>query len=197
MSDETLVTPSVLRASAIACPMSFALSAEPFSITSPFLASTSMLALEASLSACSLPLTMVLITSSSVEPVGAPTTESLVRTMVTPRSRSAWISDAPSRHSVIRLARSALVLAALLVSVEAVAPVVLVELLVAPIVLVLLVSGLIGLGYVVSVGLGVVLVTLVSVEGLREVVSEELEVEVLGVDVRSEERRVGTGRDAK
>jgi hypothetical protein len=44
--------------------------------------------LEVSLSAWSLPLTMVSITSSSEAPVGAPTTLSLVRTIATPRSRS-------------------------------------------------------------------------------------------------------------
>ena len=73
--------------------------------------------------------------------MGAPTTVSLVRTIVTPRSRSAWSSVAPRRHSVIRLemseldARSAFEELELLRSVEVFAPVALVELLVAPMVL--------------------------------------------------------------
>lgn len=88
-SDDTLVTPWVSRASAMARPTRSALSAEPFNVTSPLLASTSIEALETSLSACSLPLTIVLMTSSSEAPVGAPATLSFDRTIVTPRSKSA------------------------------------------------------------------------------------------------------------
>jgi hypothetical protein len=58
-----------------------------------------------------------------------------VRTIVTPRSRSLWRSDADRRHSVTRLLTSALPVAVELVSVDVVAPVVLVDPLVAPIVL--------------------------------------------------------------
>lgn len=53
-----------------------------------------------------MPFTIVSRTESSVEPVGAPTTLSLVRTMVAERSRSAWSSADPRRHSVSRLAIS-------------------------------------------------------------------------------------------
>jgi hypothetical protein len=55
------------------------------------------------LSAWSLPLIMVTSTESSVLPVGAPTTESCVRTIVTPLSRSAWMSEPERRSSVILL----------------------------------------------------------------------------------------------
>jgi hypothetical protein len=75
------------------------------------------------------------MTSSSVDPVGAPTTVSFVRTIVTPRSKSLCSSEGESRHSVIRVVISVLELAVALVSVEEVAPVVLVEPLVAPMVL--------------------------------------------------------------
>ena len=51
MSEETLVTPCVSRARAIARPTRLALSAEPLSMTSPLLASTSIDALAVSLSA--------------------------------------------------------------------------------------------------------------------------------------------------
>lgn len=109
----------------MARPTMSALSAEPLRVTSPFSASTSMDALDTSLSAFSLPLIMVSITSSSDEPVGAPTTLSLVRTMVTPRSRSACNSVEPRRHSVIREETSLEVL--LDAAREPDAPVVLVE----------------------------------------------------------------------
>lgn len=88
-SEETLVTPCVSSARAIARPTISALSAEPLSMTSPLLASTSIEAFETWLSAWSLPFTIVSMTSSSEAPVGAPTTLSFVRTIVTPRSRSA------------------------------------------------------------------------------------------------------------
>jgi hypothetical protein len=134
MSEDTFVTPCVSRASAMARPTISALSAEPLSVTSPLLASTSIEALETSLSACSLPLTIVSITSSSEAPVGAPTALSFVRTIVTPRSRSAWSSAEPSRHSVIRDETSVEVLLAAMslevlleVESEPVAPVELVE----------------------------------------------------------------------
>src|SRR4051812_31164894 len=103
------------------------------------------------------------MTSSSVEPVGAPTTESFVRTMVTPRSRSDWMSVVDRCHSVIRDDTSAvavvLVEAVELrpVSREPVAAVVLVDPVAAPIVPVaeveelVLWSGLVG-----EVELGVV-----------------------------------------
>jgi len=82
---------------------------------------------------------MVLTTSSSVEPVGAPTTVSLVRTTVTPESRSDWISAALKRHSVMREDTSALVVldaSSLELRLRsAAAPVELVDELVAPIVL--------------------------------------------------------------
>jgi hypothetical protein len=54
---------------------------------------------------------MVSMTESSVEPVGAPTMLSLVRTMVTPRSRSVWISAGERRHSVMRVVTSVFALA--------------------------------------------------------------------------------------
>lgn len=134
MSDDTFVTPWVSRASAMARPTMSALSAEPLRVTSPLLASTSIEALETSLSACSLPLTIVSITSSSEAPVGAPTALSFVRTIVTPRSRSAWSSAEPRRHSVIRDETSVEVLLAAMslevlleVESEPVAPVELVE----------------------------------------------------------------------
>jgi hypothetical protein len=134
MSDETLVTPCVSSASAIARPTISALSAVPFSVTSPLLASTSIEAFETSLSAWSLPLTIVSITSSSEAPVGAPTALSFERTIVTPRSRSAWSSAEPRRHSVMRDDTSVDVLLAVMslevlpeVENEPVAPVVLVE----------------------------------------------------------------------
>lgn len=101
-SDETLVTPWVSSARAMARPTMSALSALPFSMTSPLEASTSIEDFETWLSAWSLPLTIVLMTSSSEAPVGAPTTLSLVRTIVTPRSRAPWISVEPRRHSVMR-----------------------------------------------------------------------------------------------
>jgi hypothetical protein len=90
-------------------------------------------------------LIIVLMTSSSVAPVGAPTTESFVRTIVTPLSRSAWSSVGPRRHSVMRVETSAPVVAEAMsvvlrvVSVEAVAPVLLVEPVAAPAVPVVLV----------------------------------------------------------
>lgn len=83
-----------------------ALSAEPLSETSPLLASTSIIAVATLSSDCSLPFTMFSRTESSVEPVGAPTALSFVRTIATPRSRSAWISAGESRHSVIRTVTS-------------------------------------------------------------------------------------------
>jgi hypothetical protein len=140
-SDETFVTPCVSRASAMARPTWPAESAEPFRVTSPLLAETSIIAFDVSESAWSLPFTIVSITLSSVLPVGAPTTLSLVRTIATPRSRSAWSSVSPSRHSVMRVLMSVPVVAAamsvelLLVPLIEVAPVWLVEPLVAPIVL--------------------------------------------------------------
>lgn len=140
-SEETFVTPCVSRARAIARPTWPAESAEPLRVTSPLLDSTSIMALAVSLSAWSLPLTIVLTTSSSVAPVGAPTTLSLVRTIVTPRSRSVWISVGLSRHSVIRVVISVVAVAdavSVLLRLElgsvvdAVAPVVLLELGLAP-----------------------------------------------------------------
>lgn len=142
--EETFETPCVSRASAMARPTLRAESAEPSRVTSPSLAFTSIIAFEVSASACSLPLTIVSTTESSVLPVGAPTIESLVRTIATPRSRSAWISASPSRHSVMRVLTSvplvadAMSVVLRLVSVEAVAPVLLVDSLVAPTVLLLL-----------------------------------------------------------
>jgi hypothetical protein len=56
-------------------------------------------------------LTIVSMIESSVEPVGAPTMLSLVRTMVTPRSRSVWISAGERRHSVMRVVTSVFALA--------------------------------------------------------------------------------------
>ncbi len=86
----TFVTPSVLRASAIARPTWSADAAVPFSVTSPLCASTSIFAAaeESWLSAWSLPLTIVTRSESSVWPVGAPTTLSFVRTIVVPLVRS-------------------------------------------------------------------------------------------------------------
>ncbi len=142
-SEETFVTPWVSSASAMARPTISALSALPFRVTSPFFASTSMEAFETWLSAWSFPFTMVLITSSSVAPVGAPTTLSFVRTMVVPLSRSDCSSLAPKRHSVIREDTSVLAEAELLedglllVLSEPLAPVVLEDPLVAPMVLLL------------------------------------------------------------
>lgn len=52
---------------------------------------------------------MVMITESSVLPVGAPTTLSFVRTIVVPLSRSAWISVGPRRHSLMRVVTSVFV----------------------------------------------------------------------------------------
>jgi len=102
-SELTFVTPSVLSVSAIARPIWSAEAMLPLRVTSPLCASTSILEAEAEswLSAWSLPFTIVLMTESSVLPVGAPTTLSLVRTIVVPRSRSAWISVGARRHSVI------------------------------------------------------------------------------------------------
>ncbi len=113
MSEVTLVTPWVSRAMAMARPTASGLSAEPLSMTSPLLASAWMLALDSSLSACSLPVTIVFNTVSSVLPVGAPATDSLVRTIATPLPRSALSSEGLRRHSVIRKEMSALELAAL------------------------------------------------------------------------------------
>jgi hypothetical protein len=110
-SELTFVTPAVLSESAIARPIWSADFALPFSVTSPLCASTSIEdAIEASwLSAWSLPLIMVTRTESSVLPVGAPTTVSFVRTIVTPRSRSAWMSEAATRNCVICAEMSPLV----------------------------------------------------------------------------------------
>jgi hypothetical protein len=110
-SELTFVTPAVLSESAIARPIWSADFALPFSVTSPLCASTSIEdAIEASwLSACSLPLIIVMRTESSVLPVGAPTTLSFVRTIVTPRSRSAWMSDGETRNCVICVEMSPLV----------------------------------------------------------------------------------------
>jgi len=107
-SELTFVTPSVLSVSAIARPIWSAEAMLPLRVTSPLCASTSILEAEAEswLSAWSLPLTIVLMTESSVLPVGAPTTLSLVRTIVVPRSRSDWISVGPRRHSVMRVVMS-------------------------------------------------------------------------------------------
>jgi hypothetical protein len=155
----------------MARPSAAAESAVPLSMTSPFLASTSKVALAVSLSAWILPFTIVSITSSSVEPVGAPTTVSFVRTIVTPRSRSDCSSVGPNRHSVMRVVMSVLEAVAVRpVSVAVVAPVVLVEPLVAPIVL--LVDALL-LGYV-ELELGDVLV---SVDAARD---ESVELVLLG-----------------
>lgn len=123
ISEVTLVTPWVLRASAIARPTASGLSAEPVSIISPVLASAWMLAWESWLSAWILPETIVLRTVSSVVPVGAPAVASFVRTMATPLSRSLLSSDGLKRHSVIRaeissLAPALLAVAERLVSVE-------------------------------------------------------------------------------
>ena len=123
----------------MARPTTLALSAEPSSEISPFLAFTSIIAFEVSASACSLPLTIVSMTESSELPVGAPMTVSFVRTIATPLSRSAWISESLKRHSVMRVVMSAPVVAAAM-SVElrddsVVAPVLLWDVLVAPIVL--------------------------------------------------------------
>jgi hypothetical protein len=111
-------------------------------MTSPFLASTSIIAFDDSLSAWSLPFTIVFSISSSVEPVGAPTPASLVRTIVTPWSRSRCNSPLLRRHSEMRLVMSMLPVAPGLVLNAPVAPVVLVDELVAPMVLLLDVSEL-------------------------------------------------------
>jgi len=95
----------------MARPICAALPAEPVSVTSPDLLCASILAAETSASACSLPLIMVPMTESSAAPVGAPTMLSLVRTIVTDRSRSAWSSAGESRHSVMRVVISAVPLA--------------------------------------------------------------------------------------
>lgn len=73
-----------------------------------------MLALLSLLSACSLPVTMVFRTVSSVLPVGEPAVDSLVRTIATPLSRSLLSSDGLRRHSVIRVETSPLIEALLL-----------------------------------------------------------------------------------
>jgi len=86
----------------MARPTTSGLSAEPLSVTAPFLASAWMLALARSLSACSLPVTIVFTTVSSVLPVGAPAEDSFVRTIATPLSRSLLSSEGLRRHSVMR-----------------------------------------------------------------------------------------------
>lgn len=88
ISDETFETPCVSRASAMARPTILALAAEPLRVTSPLFASTSINEVPTSWSACSLPLTMVSMTASSVLPVGAPTMLSFVRTTAVPASMS-------------------------------------------------------------------------------------------------------------
>lgn len=65
------------------------------------LACTSIFSDDRSRSACSLFFTMVMMTESSIEPVGAPAPISRVRTIVADRSRSAWRSDGLRRHWVI------------------------------------------------------------------------------------------------
>lgn len=50
------------------------------------------------MSACSLFFTMVMITESSIDPVGAPAPISRVRTIVEDWSRSDWMSDGVRRH---------------------------------------------------------------------------------------------------
>lgn len=95
----------------MARPIWLALSAVPLSVTSPFLASTSIIEVATWLSAWSLPFTIVVITASSLAPVGAPTTLSFVRTIVTERSRSLWISVGERRHSVMRVVTSAVLAA--------------------------------------------------------------------------------------
>jgi len=116
-SELTFVTPEVLRESAMARPIWSADFALPFRVTSPLCASTSICdAIAArSESACSLPLIIVTRTESSVLPVGAPTTVSLVRTIVTPRSRSDWMSAAARCSSVMRVLMSVLAVVLVLV----------------------------------------------------------------------------------
>lgn len=101
MSELTFVTPSVSKAKAIARPIWLADCAEPLRVTSPLCAWTSMFKDDSSLSAWSLFFTRVMMTESSILPVGAPAPTSLVRTMVTPRSISAWRSVGARRHSVM------------------------------------------------------------------------------------------------
>jgi len=69
-------------------------------------ACTSMFSEERSLSACSLFFTIVTMTESSIEPVGAPAGSSRVRTIVVPRSMSAWRSVGARRHSLMWLVTS-------------------------------------------------------------------------------------------
>lgn len=90
----------------MALPMMAALPAEPLRVTSPSLASTLIEEDESSLSAWNLPFTIATRIASSLAPVGAPTRLSLLRTIVTERSRSAWISLPERRHSVMRVLRS-------------------------------------------------------------------------------------------
>jgi hypothetical protein len=121
------------------------------------------------------------MTSSSVEPVGAPTTVSFVRTIVTPRSRSLCSSEGERRHSVIRVVISVLELAGALVSVEVVAPVVLVEALVAPIVLEVLCSDVLAveeLGVVLEVELGEVVLSVEAERDTSVVVDVSVDVEL-------------------
>lgn len=79
--------------------------AVPWSVTSPLCACTSRLSEDSSLSAWSLFFTIVMITESSIDPVGAPAPASRVRTIVTEWSRSAWMSVGLRRHSVMRVLR--------------------------------------------------------------------------------------------
>lgn len=113
ISEVTLVTPWVSRASAMARPTASGWSTEPVRVTSPLLASAWMLALVSWLSACILPVTMVFKTVSSVVPVGEPAVDSLVRTIATPLSRSLLSSDGLRRHSVMRAEISPLAMALL------------------------------------------------------------------------------------
>ena len=101
MSELTLVTPSVSSASAMARPTWVADCAVPFSVISPLCACTSMFREDRSLSAWSLFFTIVMITESSIEPVGAPAPSSRVRTIVVELFRSLWISVGARRHWVI------------------------------------------------------------------------------------------------
>lgn len=109
ISEETFVTPCVSSASAMAWLTWVAFSAEPLRETSPFCADTSIIAVADSESDWSFCLTVDSIVESSVAPVGAPTAASLVRTIVTPLSRSAWSALGSRRHSEMRVEISVVV----------------------------------------------------------------------------------------
>ena len=123
MSELTFVTPSVSSASAMARPTWLADWAVPFRVTSPLCACTSRFSEDSWLSACSLFLIIVVITESSMLPVGAPAPSWRVRTIVAWRSRSDWMSDGDSRHCVILLLTSVEATAELVLPVSLVLPV--------------------------------------------------------------------------